>query len=158
MSSFRLAHLRSTTRRQICALAAIALWLTSAWAGAACCCDALPAGSGGAQSANAHTDRHAEGAAHAHAHQHGSDAQADRHSHNDAPAGECESLKSLHPPLVYKASAPPVRANSGFVAIAPVIATLVWRVQIDEARVRWSLPPPLLIQGNPFLSTIRLLL
>jgi hypothetical protein len=39
-----------------------------------------------------------------------------------------------------------------------VIVTLIFLPQTAEGRGRWSLPPPPLIQVNPFLSTIRLLL
>jgi hypothetical protein len=156
--SFRLAQTQSTARRQISALAAIALWLTSAWAWAACCCDTLPARTGGAQSVNAGPDGHAEPATHAHAHEHGSDVHAGGPLHDNAPAGDCESLTSPHPPLVSKASAPPARAGHDFVATAPILVALVFLPQTAEGRGLWSLPPPPLIQVNPFLSTIRLLL
>jgi hypothetical protein len=156
--SFRLAQTQSTARRQISALAAIALWLTSAWAWAACCCDTLPDRTGGAQSANADTDWRAEPATHAHAHEHGSDVHAGGPLHDNAPAGDCESLTSPHPPLVSKASAPPARAGHDFVATAPILVALVFLPQTAEGRGLWSLPPPPLIQVNPFLSTIRLLL
>jgi len=156
--SFRLAQTKSTARRQISALAAIVLWLTSSWAWAVCCCDTLPARTGVAQSANAVTDWHAVPATHPDTHEHGSDAHADGHPHDNAPAGDCESLTSPHPSLASKASAPPARAGHDFVATAPIIVTLVFLPRTTEGRARWSLPPPPFIQVNPFLSTIRLLL
>jgi len=153
----QLAKTQSTAWRQISALAAIALWLTSAWAWAACCCDTLPTRAGGAQNATADTGWHPEPGAHAHADEHGSEAHAGAHPHDNAPAEDCESLASLPPPLVAKAAVPPPRAGHDFIAI-PTVVSLVFLPQPAEGRGRRSLPPPPFLQVNPFLSTIRLLL
>jgi hypothetical protein len=183
--SFRLTRPCVSIRRQFGAVAMILLWITSAWAGSACCCDAVAFAAPGVPSATLLADRQSNPAADGHSHTHAAHADAtrhfphhppkaaagvdspahaagshsDHHSHTDGQAEDCEQVTAPHAPPVSKASAPPAaRLAYDLVAFPATNFTLTFSSEASERRARWSLLPPPLLQLQPFLRTVRLLL
>lgn len=142
---------RSGRRKR--ALAAIALWLWSSWVIAAgCCCEAV-------DSADAAVAAHPLSASSAdeHRHDHGHASSGDNHSQDTLPADDCAEIKAPVHGIAPKEAAPPPSLVFDHLALAPSqIAS--WPGLSGHARHDWSLPPPPILPGDPFLETVRLLL
>lgn len=140
--------------RQVRAVVAIALWLWSGWATAACCCDPFE----GARSRSSQVTEAGLGESADHPHHHETDSAAGGASHHGSPTDDCDRVKTPQHGVVSKSLAPPAQPLLDPLVVLAATSLFALHALPAERLAKWSVPPPIAPPHNPYLKTVRLLL